>query len=60
LSEHDVAELALTNDEILHAIESSLRALGSGDTVIEPRRHLAPNETILEHFTAEAFAQLSR
>ena len=55
-----MAELALTNDEILHAIESSLRALGSGDTVIEPRRHPVPNETILEHFTAEAFAQLSR
>ena len=43
LSGHDVAELDLGNDEILDAIESSLRAQGQGETVIEPRMHLVPN-----------------
>jgi ornithine cyclodeaminase len=50
LSGHDVAALALTNDEILHAIEASLRAQGDGDTVIEPRMHLVPNADFGGHF----------
>ena len=38
----DVAALALTNDEILAAVERGLRAQGQGQTVIEPRMHLLP------------------
>jgi alanine dehydrogenase len=38
----DVAALALTNDEILGAVEDGLRAQGHGQTVIEPRMHLVP------------------
>jgi len=45
-----VAALALTNDEILDAIEASLRAQGDGDTVIEPRMHLVPDATFGGHF----------
>jgi ornithine cyclodeaminase len=38
----DVAALALTDDEILVAVEGGLRAQGEGHTVIEPRMHLVP------------------
>ena len=38
----DVAALELTDDEILAAVESGLRAQGEGRTVIEPRMHLVP------------------
>ena len=38
----DVAALALTDDEILDAVEDGLRAQGEGRTVIEPRMHLVP------------------
>jgi alanine dehydrogenase len=38
----DVAALALTDDEILAAVEAGLRAQGEGQTVIEPRIHLIP------------------
>src|SRR5213592_729460 len=38
----DVAALALTDDEILDAVEDGLRAQGQGRTVIEPRMHLLP------------------
>ena len=37
----DIAALALTDDEILQAIESSLAMQGRGECVIEPRMHLA-------------------
>ena len=37
LSRLDIEELALTDDEILAAIETSLAAQGRGETVIEPR-----------------------
>jgi alanine dehydrogenase len=50
LSGHDVARLALDNDEILVAIEASLRAQGNGETVIEPRMHLRPNQSVDGHF----------
>ena len=46
----DVAELALTDDEILAAIESSLAAQGRGTTVIEPRMHLIPDAKVHGHF----------
>src|SRR5262249_48777606 len=42
LNAPDVAALALTDDEILRAVEAGLRAQGEGRTVIEPRMHLAP------------------
>jgi len=42
LNAPDVAALQLTDDEILRAVESALRAQGEGRTVIEPRMHLAP------------------
>ncbi|MBV8567548.1 MAG: ornithine cyclodeaminase family protein, partial [Methylobacteriaceae bacterium] len=40
LNRLDVEELALSNDEILTAIEPCLAAQGRGETVIEPRVHL--------------------
>lgn len=42
LNRLDVEELALTDDEILAAIETSLASQGRGEAVIEPRMHLEP------------------
>jgi ornithine cyclodeaminase len=42
--------LALTDDEILTAVESGLAAQGRGETVIEPRVHLAPDASFNGHF----------
>ena len=42
LNRLDVAQLALTNDEILAAVEHGLSLQGSGEAVIEPRVHLEP------------------
>src|SRR4029450_10659248 len=41
----DVAALALTDDEILGAVEAGLRAQGEGRPLIEPRMHLVPGTT---------------
>jgi ornithine cyclodeaminase len=46
----DVEALALTDDEILAAIEAALAAQGRGETVIEPRMHLIPDKAIPGHF----------
>ena len=46
----DVARLALSDDEILAAVEEGLRAQGLGQTVIEPRMHLIPGGGIDGHF----------
>ncbi|MEP9347921.1 ornithine cyclodeaminase family protein [Xanthobacter sp. KR7-225] len=46
----DIAALAITDDEILRAIEKSLAAQGRGETVIEPRVHLHPNPAVEGHF----------
>ena len=46
----DVAALALTDDEILGAVEAALRAQGEGQTVIEPRMHLVPGGGVDGHF----------
>ena len=46
----DIAELALTNEDILGAIETSLAAQGNGQTVIEPRMHLKPEKERHGHF----------
>jgi ornithine cyclodeaminase len=50
LNAADVAALALTDDEILGAVESGLRAQGEGKTVIEPRMHLIPESSAIGHF----------
>ncbi len=50
LSGPDVEALHLDNDEILDAVEISLAAQGNGETVIEPRTHLIPDETFRGHF----------
>ena len=46
----DVQALALTDDEILAAVESGLLAQGRGETVIEPRVHLIPDPQFNGHF----------
>ncbi|WP_374382339.1 ornithine cyclodeaminase family protein [Dongia sp.] len=46
----DVAALALTDDEILVAVEDALRAQGNRQTVIEPRVHLIPEDSAKGHF----------
>lgn len=46
----DVAQLALTDEEILGAVEESIRAQGNGQTVIEPRVHLVPETSEKGHF----------
>jgi ornithine cyclodeaminase len=46
----DVERLALTEDEILAAVEASLKAQGEGRTVIEPRVHLVPESSDKGHF----------
>ena len=45
LNRLDIEELALSDAEILAAIETSLAAQGRGQTVIEPRVHLAPGQS---------------
>jgi alanine dehydrogenase len=46
----DVARLALTDAEILGAVEAALAAQGRGETVIEPRMHLVPDKAVHGHF----------
>jgi alanine dehydrogenase len=46
----DVERLALTDDEILDAVEAALRAQGQGETVLEPRVHLKPDPAVDGHF----------
>jgi alanine dehydrogenase len=50
LSGADVARLALTDDEIVGAVEAGLRAQGSGEARIEPRVHLEPDPALRGHF----------
>ena len=50
LNAADVSALALTDDEILGAVEGGLRAQGEGKTVIEPRVHLIPESSAHGHF----------
>ena len=50
LSGQDVAALDLTETEILDAVEASLCAQGNGETVIEPRMHLVPDQSFGGHF----------
>jgi len=46
----DIERLALTDHEILDAVEDALRAQGLGQTVIEPRMHLVPDPAFRGHF----------
>ena len=46
----DVAAMALSDDEILAAVEQGLAAQGRGETVIEPRVHLVPDKSVPGHF----------
>src|SRR3954453_8572066 len=46
----DVERLALTDDEILDAVEAALRAQGEGRTGLEPRGHLKPHTAGDGHF----------
>lgn len=46
----DVERLAMTDEEILSAVEGGLVAQGSGRTVIEPRTHLTPEAAFPGHF----------
>ncbi|MGE5616219.1 MAG: ornithine cyclodeaminase family protein [Bacillota bacterium] len=46
----DVERLALTDDEILAAVQAALAAQGRGETVIEPRVHLVPESSDKGHF----------
>ena len=50
LNAMDIERLALTNEEILDAVEESLRAQGNQQTVIEPRVHLMPDPAFHGHF----------
>ena len=46
----DVAALNMTDAEIIAAVEESLRAQGLGQTRIEPRVHLVPEDSAKGHF----------
>lgn len=50
LNHQDVQALALTDAEILAAVEDGLRAQGRGETTIEPRMHLVPEKDYPGHF----------
>ncbi len=50
LSGPDIERLAMSDREILDAVEAGLRAQGQGQTVIEPRVHLEPDPAFKGHF----------
>jgi ornithine cyclodeaminase len=50
LNAPDVEALALTDDEIIAAVEAGLAAQGRRETVIEPRMHLVPDPAVHGHF----------
>ena len=50
LNHADVASLAMTDAEIVAAVEGALRAQGLGQTTIEPRMHLVPEKDWPGHF----------
>ena len=50
LNHSDVAALAMTDQEILAAVEAGLKAQGRGEAVIEPRMHLVPEKDWPGHF----------
>ena len=50
LNRFDIEDLALSDTEILAAIEGSLAMQGLGDTEIEPRTHIRPRAGARGHF----------
>ncbi|MEM6303249.1 MAG: ornithine cyclodeaminase family protein [Pseudomonadota bacterium] len=50
LNRFDIEDLALTDAEILAAIEDSLAMQGRGETEIEPRTHIRPRAGVEGHF----------
>lgn len=50
LNRMDVERVALSDQEILTAVETSLHAQGIGQTIIEPRVHLVPESSDKGHF----------
>ena len=50
LNWHDVQVLAMSDAEILAAVEGGLKAQGLGEAVIEPRMHLVPEKDYPGHF----------
>lgn len=50
LNAKDIEQIALTDAEIIGAIEDSLRAQGNGQTSIEPRVHINPDPAYNGHF----------
>jgi ornithine cyclodeaminase len=50
LNHADVRQLALTDAEIVAAVEAGLLAQGRGETTIEPRMHLVPEKDYPGHF----------
>ena len=50
LNHADVQALALSDAEIIGAVEEGLRAQGLGQTTIEPRMHLVPEKDYPGHF----------
>jgi alanine dehydrogenase len=50
LNRLDIAELQLSDDEILAAVEHGLAMQGRGETAIEPRMHLEPRAGVEGHF----------
>jgi alanine dehydrogenase len=50
LNRHDIEAAALSDEEIIEAIESSLAMQGRGEVVVEPRVHLEPEAGVAGHF----------
>ena len=50
LNHADVEKLAMSDAEILAAVEEGLRAQGRGEATIEPRMHLVPEKDYPGHF----------
>ena len=50
LNRADVERVALSDEEILIAVEATLHAQGTGQTVLEPRVHLIPESSDKGHF----------
>jgi ornithine cyclodeaminase len=50
LNHADVQALAMTDTEVLAAVEATLRAQGLGQVAIEPRMHLVPEKDVPGHF----------
>src|SRR5512135_2589947 len=50
LSGPDIDSLALSNAEIVDAVEGAVRAHGDGRVVVEPRVHLIPDNDGAGHF----------